>query len=129
MQKTMAQMLQSLMNGTKPGDGKGGAGGRGAGMGGLGSDGSTMQGMMAANMPIFGPSRLEFGEAALAYGEYRPGGGKTRGRGVQKIENTLNTVKSLQGSESKLSSDAVPLKYKQAVKKFFSDQESNDTTE
>ena len=113
-------MLQALMNGVQPGQGRGNAGGQGAGSGGSGSDGNAMQGAMRQNLPVYGPSRMEFDEAALAYGDYRPGQGKRRSRGQQAIDTSLAGVETVDGSDTQINKDAVPLKYKEAVKKYFS---------
>ena len=99
--------------------GRGGAGGLGAGNGGSVSDGSRMSGMMRQNIPIFGPSRMQFGEASLAYGEYRPG--RKSGRAMETAEGSqLESANHENGPESQLETDTIPLKYKEAVKKYFS---------
>ena len=117
----MQQMLQALMNGGQ-GDGAGDGGSKGAGGGGTGSSGSRMQGYMRQNLPIFGPTRVEYDMASLAYGEYASGKGRTRGKGDRAIDTSLHGSDNVDGSDNVLAKDAVPMKYKEAVKKYFSDK-------
>jgi len=124
MQGTMQQMMQSLLNnvrGGNKGQGPGGGAG-GAGQGGFGGDGSVMQGFAQRNMPVFGPARLEFGHSALAYGEVHSGSGRSRGKRNNTVETSLGSTNTIDGSQSSIEKDAVPLKYKEAVKKYFSEE-------
>ena len=129
LQQTMQQMLQSLMNNCNRGQGEGrdGQNGAGAGQGGTASSGSSASGYMQQNMPIYGPTRLEYDMPGLAYGEYKPGAGRTRSRGKVAVGSDLEGSSTLEGSDNRLDADAVPLKYKDAVKKYFSEPNKNES--
>jgi hypothetical protein len=127
-ESTMQQMLEALLNGVEnPSSGKGGpGGGLGAGPGGVGKDGSVMEGYMRSSMPLYGPSRTEYGQAEFAHqgsGNSDEGGGARRK--TKTIDSELQSSNSQDGSDSQLARDAVPLKYKEAVKKYFSKDTNN----
>ena len=81
---------------------------------------------MRENMPIFGPTRMEYDMAALAYGEYQSGKGRSRSRGQKAVDTTLEGTQNADGSKRILATDAVPMKYKDAVKKYFSEKKQNN---
>jgi len=112
MKISMQQMLQALMNRLGQGDGNGGSGGSGSGSGGTSPNGFASQGHMDHLLPVYGPERMEFGGADLAYGEYGSGKGRSKRRKEVKQSGTGSSQEAV----------SVPEKYKQAVKTYFTEQ-------
>ena len=111
-------------SGNKPGSGgRGGYGMSGYGMGGTSPNGYGYQGHMDHLLPVYGPSRLEFGEAGLAYGEYGSGKKVSR-RKKAKVNANLTGSQSETGGDSVQQAVSVPEKYKKAVMQYFTDQEN-----
>jgi len=122
MKKSMQQMLQALMNRLGQGDGNGGSGGSGSGSGGTSPNGFASQGHMDHLLPVYGPERMEFGGADLAYGEYGSGKGRSKRRKEVKVSSGLVGANNQSGTGSSQEAVSVPEKYKQAVKTYFTEQ-------
>lgn len=134
---TLAQMLAALRaraggagkGGTQPGSGSG----QDAGMafGATGGSGYSMQGIQM-NIPLLGPARLDLSRP--------PAGGATalpqelRGGG-SAVENTATDSATLpRGETSKAggrgwSPDQIPLRYRGAVSRFFSESSLSETSD
>lgn len=120
MQQTMQQMMDALMGRVPRGTGNGGVGGSGGGSGGSGGDGYSVAGS-SANVPMYGPDRLAFSQSTgMAGGS----GNSGRSRSLAADEQASSRVKPQKHRESehsKLLPENIPAKYRDAVKRYFSD--------
>ena len=120
MQQTMQEMMDALMGRVPRGTGNGGVGGAGSGSGGSGGDGFSVAGS-STNIPMYGPDRLSFSQATgLAGGD----GNSGKSRNLAANQQVASKVKPEQYRESehaKLLPESVPDKYRDAVKRYFSD--------
>jgi hypothetical protein len=117
MKMTLQQMMQSMGSGAGNSVGKGGGG-----AGGDANDGYSTGGYSSVNTPMFGPSRLSI----PGVGHSGRGGGTESGRGTaSKVEvdeserMTIDGESDVQGESLPL--EEVPDKYRDAVKKYFSE--------
>lgn len=122
LSRTMAQMLESLMDQYRQGVGWGnGTGAAGVGLAGAWK-GSYLNGYSAFNVPVYGPERKNpFSSAAAAANADRNGPGPGRGvtREVTFHEAMRDTEKDETGGAG-FSMEAVPARYRKAVKSFYS---------
>ena len=117
--QTMEQMMQALMNQGRSGQGKGGTGGSGGGMGGGGQDGYSVAGQ-SANIPVYGPDRLAFSDASGMSGGQGDKGGAGNTIATQQPRNTVKPGQHRESEHTKLLSENIPNKYRNAVKRYFS---------
>ena len=123
VQQTMDQMMKALMARVPRGTGNGGVGGAGSGAGGSGGDGFSTAGN-SVNVPLYGPDRLMFPQGGGLAGSHGMNSGGGRRPAPERAENNSVKPKVQEvGSSLKLAKDDVPHKYKQAVKRYFSDEE------
>ena len=117
MQETLQQMMQSMSSGVGKAAGMAGAGG-----GGDDNDGYSVGGYSTVNTPMFGPSRTSIPGGGTT-GKSRGDGGKGVNPNGVKIEEAEHM--SVGGSSTILGEslplEEVPAKYRDAVKKYFSD--------
>ncbi len=122
--ETLKQLLAGLCNAKEKGNGgkPGGQGGQGDGAGGQGGGGL----MRNSNIPMFGPGRSKFANPGGS-GFGNGSGGAKKGNGNQAKVSESNTLKQ-QDKRTDQTSQAtrtnIPSKYKDAVKRFYTD---NDT--
>lgn len=120
---TMQQLLEALMA-QRGGEGQSGAGGAGGGIGGTGRDGSAAPGHSMVDIPMIGPNRMSFEPQAMA------GAGGEGQSGVQPGLKQASEQESLQAEEEEesrfgeKSERPVPEKYREAVKNYFSNEQS-----
>jgi hypothetical protein len=119
---TIAQLMRALCR--KPGADSGDDSTGGPGAGWVSDSGYVSQGNMP-QIPIFGPDRLSF-QKAVSGGHGREG----RGRGEGSTAQTISGASPQPGNtttdaSSNGPSDLVPAAYRDAVKKYFSDQPNN----
>lgn len=127
LEQTMQQLMQSLIpklgGGSGQGSKPGGAGGEGQGASGDSESGFSMQGK-APRLPMFGPPRSRFqrnaGPQLGGSGKSGAGSGKgpERDADVGRDEVATQTKRSAAGEGA--GTEAVPEKYREAVKRFFS---------
>lgn len=120
MQETMQEMMDALMGRVPRGTGNGGVGGSGSGSGGSGGDGYSVAGS-STNVPMYGPDRLAFSQSTgMAGGS----GNSGRSRNLTADQQVSSKVKPLQHRESehsKLLPENIPAKYRDAVKRYFTE--------
>lgn len=120
MQQTMQEMMDALMGRVPRGTGNGGIGGAGSGSGGSGGDGFSVAGS-STHIPMYGPDRLAFSQATgLAGGD----GNSGNSRNLAEDQQATSQVKPEQhrkSEHSKLLPENIPAKYRDAVKRYFSD--------
>jgi hypothetical protein len=120
----MEQMMAALMGRVPRGTGDGGVGGAGSGPGGSGSDGYSVAGN-SANVPMYGPDRLNFSQATGASGrDGSPGPASKPGTG-ETSSSIINPDTHRDTTNAKLLPENIPAKYHQAVKRYFT-PESGD---
>ncbi|MBK1829235.1 hypothetical protein JIN77_00715 [Verrucomicrobiaceae bacterium R5-34] len=123
---TMHQMLDSLMKRAQ-GQGKGKTGGAGGGVGGSGQDGFSVAGN-DVNIPVYGPDRLAFSETSS--GKSTASSSK-RGVGVQrssqKPADQIAPDQHRKSENAKLLPENIPAKYRNAVKRYFSQEDEAST--
>ncbi|MCX6878862.1 MAG: hypothetical protein NTW21_34380 [Verrucomicrobia bacterium] len=118
--QNLQQLLDALL-GQNPGQGKGEQpGGQGQGPAGPGLAGAPGGGF-PMDLPVVGPERLQFSDAAPA-GSGRNGEGQTRP--VQPLPataevGTLKPTTTRQGQATTATPEAIPEPYRQAVRKFL----------
>ncbi|NWK55576.1 hypothetical protein HW115_08130 [Verrucomicrobiaceae bacterium N1E253] len=120
VQQTMQEMMNALMGRVPRGSGNGGVGGAGSGSGGSGSDGYSVAGN-STNVPMYGPDRLAFSQSTGMAGGH---GNSGRSRNLASNQGAGSQVKPDQHRESeqsKLLPENIPAKYRDAVKRYFSD--------
>ncbi len=133
MTATMEQLLKAMLGRLgKPGGGEGQQPGQAGGSGGMGlglagSDGRYMPGFHQLRLPMFGPARLRFQAPAPGMGN-RSGRGGQGGRGsggsAATVENERATLEALRHQETGQSgAEAVPERYREAVKRYFSNED------
>lgn len=115
----MAQMLQALMGRVPRGTGRGGVGGAGAGSGGSGGDGFSVAGE-STNIPMYGPDRLTFSQSSGLSGRDGSSGLADRPTPDEQPRNQVNPDSHRESEHAKLLPENVPAKYRQAVKRYFS---------
>ena len=129
---TKEQLLEALHNQNKAQGGEGGGGGQG-GAGGAGQDPGEGQGkggglMRNENTPMFGPERNRFGNNRASEGTGKgDGNGDGRGKGTDsKVSenNSIDANHTRDTNTSQTNRTNIPDKYKEAVKRFYSDQEN-----
>ena len=122
VQQTMDEMMQALMGRVPRGSGDGGVGGAGSGSGGSGGDGFSVAGS-STNVPMYGPDRLMFSQSTGMAGR---GGGKSGASKPINKKQVTNQVKPTNqpiNNHAKFLPENIPSKYKQAVKRYFSEEE------
>lgn len=127
------QILDALMKqhgdeGEGKGEGEKGKGqGRGMGMG-NGQGGGKL--MRNRNIPMFGPKRNKLGRNGGGFGRGGgSGGGSGRGAGnTPKVsdKNSIESAKKRESNTSQAFRTNVPDKYKEAVKRFYSESENEN---
>ncbi len=120
IQKTMKQMLESLLGRVPKGEGDGPKpGGNGGGPGGGGQDGYSVAGD-SSNIPAYGPDRLQFSNSQLSSSRGSGLGQKGRSGGqASSAENQIETETHRNPAETTISPEAIPAKYRDAVKRYF----------
>ena len=125
MASTMQQMLDALMARAGNGEGKGGDGGVGGGAGGGGQDGYSVAGNSAA-IPAYGPNRLNFSQSELTASRgsgMKPGKGKSTGVNKPSTAEAPKPTEFRENKNQTIVPDNVPAKYREAVKRYFSQPE------
>jgi len=121
---TRKEMLEALHNQNKGGNGPGGGGGAGGGAGNGGKGGRMRNNR---NTPMFGPGRSNFGRSGQGLGMGAgQGQGKGNGKGRTPKLSANNSIESSKKRDTKTSQATrtnVPSKYKDAVKRFYSEQQ------
>lgn len=123
---SMRQTLEQMMLGM--GLGSGNAGGLGIGAGGSGTDGYMVPGHSMMNIPMYGPARLSSGAAGggeTGQNEEKSGRGAASGSVRQSKHMSIEPKGTARGEG--LPMENVPEKYMEAVKKYFSDDDSLTT--
>ena len=124
MEEAMKQMLQALLQQAKGGGGgKGGMGQNGGGQGGFGGGGD---GLNRGNAPMFGPSRNEYQSPGSAGKGKGKGNGLGKGNGrTPKLsgKNSIESSKKRDTNTNQSTRTNVPDKYKDAVKRFYSEEQ------
>ena len=123
--QTMTEMMQALMAQAQSGQGKGGTGGSGGGMGGSGQDGYSVAGQ-SANIPVYGPDRLAFSDSTGRSGGQGNSGGSAKPTADQQPSNQVKPTDHRVSEHSKIIPENVPAKYKNAVKRYFSQDEKSN---
>ena len=122
--QTMQEMLEALMN-RATGQGKGKTGGAGGGAGGSGQDGFSVAGN-SANIPVYGPDRLAFSESSSGRGAHQgAGGGKGVHAAIQQPANQVKPDTFRESEQAKILPENIPDKYRNAVKRYFSQDEAS----
>lgn len=125
LKATLQQMLSSIMN-RMGGRGKQGAVGAGGGMiGGDPNDGYWTGGYSPLNVPVFGPERRSFPGGDQG-GMIFTGTGSGRGGARSSAKTASETMGNRGAMEIKAESlplEQVPDKYRNAIKKYFSNEE------
>ncbi|MDA0765653.1 MAG: hypothetical protein O3A87_06335 [Verrucomicrobia bacterium] len=117
-------MLQSLMGRVPRGTGDGGVGGAGSGSGGSGGDGFSVAGD-STNVPMYGPDRLSFSKSSGLSGRDGSSGPTSRPGPEEQPRSQINPELPRDAEHAKLSSESIPAKYRDAVKRYFTrDEES-----
>lgn len=128
LKKTMRQLMDSLGRGFGDGDLPGTGSGSGPGItygGGLDS-GTWMGGHSLLNIPVAGPPRHSFSKIPVdrmggGKGFGRQNSGDSPGRGVTPAEETLQINETRQPEAQGLPLQDVPARYRDAVKRYFSE--------
>ena len=123
----MQEMMQALMQQNNRGTGQGGTGGSGSGMGGSGEDGFSMAGQ-STNIPVYGPDRMAF---APSTGQSSRGGNSRRGKvgiATERPREELQPDELRDSEQAQLLQENVPDKYRNAVKRYFSQDPKTKTT-
>ena len=119
--KNLQQLLDALL-GQNPGQGQGDQpGGQGQGPAGMGLAGAPGNGF-PMNLPVVGPDRLQFDDAASSAGGGRNGDGKTppvHPLPTTAEHGTLKPTETRQGQSTTTTPDAIPEPYREAVKRFL----------
>ena len=119
LRNTLAQMLQSLLGGGKPGE-RGAQSGGGGGPG-DGSDGFWVPSQTRLNTPMFGPARMSFQPGGVQGTGGRGGaGGPSIGHGGRE---TLTSPKDKPAQAGARSPELAPAQYRDAVKRYFNQTE------
>ena len=130
LDSTMQQLMQQLIpQAPGNGDGKGkkpGGSGEGAGASGDSEHGFSMEGKMP-RLPMYGPPRSRFDQRAGPQlgGTGKAGDGKGKGSpgsGADIADNALPSQSSRKPTGEGAASEAVPEAYRNAVKRFFSNE-------
>jgi tetratricopeptide (TPR) repeat protein len=131
----LSQMLQQLMQALIPKFGRGSgdkpdAGTSGPGFGGLSDSGFSMRGKMP-QLPIYGPSRQRFARnAGPQMGGGKSGAGAGRGEAGADVDTNQLATKSTRNTTTDApTAEAVPEAYREAVKRYFSAEESKPQPE
>ena len=129
VRETLQQMLRAMMKQKCNGAGVGNESGRGSGAGGGGlgdvNDGYFMNSYSPLNIPVAGPQRSSYSpkSGAGAQGEGQCPAGKAAKRNA-KTERGGIIVKERRSTETiNVNLDEVPEKYRDAVKKYFGEEE------
>jgi len=121
-EKTKKELLDALHNQNK-GQGKGGGKGKGNGQG---KEGGKL--MRNQNTPMFGPKRSRFGKNRGGDGKGKGEGngtGKGSGNKAKVSENnSIQTDRTRDTNTSQTYRTNIPEKYKEAVKRFYSDEQN-----
>jgi hypothetical protein len=121
---TMSQMLESLMKQFARGVGWGESiGAAGVGLGGA-WEGSYMNGYSAFNLPVYGPKRKNpFSSAAMGKAGNKDGNGSGNGMGQDaQYKETMQSTDKQKAGGTGFSMETVPVKYREAVKAFYSEE-------
>ncbi len=122
--QTMNQMMQALMARVPRGVGQGQIGGAGGGAGGSGDDGYSVAGN-SVNVPLYGPDRTNYSQSSNVTGtcassvHSQSTAKNNQEKGKIKPKNQQDTT------DSKLAPENIPARYKQAVKRYFSQESEN----
>lgn len=116
----MKQMLDALLGRVPRGQGDGTKpGGNGGAPGGGGQDGYSVAGD-SENIPAYGPDRLQFSNSQLSATRGSGLGRKGRFKGqASSAENQIETESHRDPAETTISPEAIPAKYRDAVKRYF----------
>ena len=117
--ETMAQMMAALMGRVPRGKGEGGVGGAGSGPGGSGGDGFSVAGN-SANVPMYGPDRLDFSRSTGMAGHGGAPGDTRNLVARQQGHSRVNPKSPRESENARLLPENIPAKYKLAVKRYFS---------
>lgn len=119
LSETMAQMMAALMGRVPRGTGNGGLGGAGSGAGGSGGDGFSMAGE-STSVPMYGPDRLQFAQAATGMSGHGGSSGGAKNRGSDEhVASQVNPDTHRDTTNARLAPEQTPAKYRQAVKRYF----------
>jgi hypothetical protein len=136
LDQTMQQLMQSLI--PRPGQGTGQGDGKKPGMGESGPSGSgssdsgySMQGKMP-QLPMYGPPRTNFSKKAnpAMSGQGKTGNGQGKGNpesGADVGSNALNSKSPRNPGGEGAAVEAVPEAYREAVKRFFSNESNTES--
>ncbi len=134
LKSTLEQMLAALQM-LVSGSGAGGTGMTGTGgggtVGGDMNDGYWARGSSPLNMPVFGPERMSFPDAAAGSAAGATGAGAgAAGKGPGSARTSASEAMERRG-ETEVKSRSLPLenvpdKYRNAVKKYFSEEEKDE---
>ena len=120
MAETIAQMMNALMNGSGSGNGTA-TGQGGVGMSGGGDSGYLMNGNTPMNTPMIGPGRSNFGQPqGGGRGQHGSGRGPGAVRTVDHSEGTHISEPDESNTDQPIW-NRVPEKYRDAVKKFYTE--------
>ena len=120
---TMQQMLQALMGQQGPqGKGPGGSG-QGGGGGGAGQDGYSVAGQSSV-LPAYGPDRLQFSDSEqTSTSGSSKGDGKNNSSPEEQANNKVSPDQHRKTENALLAPESIPTRYRDAVKKYFSQPE------
>ncbi len=122
MAKTMQQMLEALMKKAGNGDDRKQGQGQGGGQGAGSQDGHSVTGDYSG-IPAYGPDRLQFsdGPAMGSSGQGLQSG--KRGKGAAQHEsNQIETKTHRETSRGAIAPENIPSQYRDAVKRYFSQE-------
>ncbi|MGJ8657427.1 MAG: hypothetical protein ACSHX6_13340 [Akkermansiaceae bacterium] len=131
LHETMKQLLNALHNkneGQGEGQGGGGGGGGQLGEGGAGAGGGG-QLLRNQNTPMFGPDRSKFSDPSIGLGSSQSNNPKGKQSQQQSKVSENNSIESKQkrtNQTSQATRTNIPNKYKDAIKRFYTDPEPKE---
>lgn len=130
LSETLAQMLAGMCKkrgvGKKPGQNPEASGGGE----GDASDGFSTEGDPLMNAPVYGPDRMAFGGEGDLSGKTASRGQSGNGKPVVTPENanTISTEATRTSAKRQISLRDVPERYREAVRKFYGEEQVIETT-
>lgn len=127
LEATMKQMLEAMSSKGAGNRGPGGTAGGGT-IGGDANDGYWSGGLSPLNVPVMGPQRGSY-QPSIGGGAGGTGSGRKGGAGGTAVDHSRETTGNVgagtTGKQGK-SFEAVPEKYREAIKKYFSEGEERN---